>query len=153
MPRTAGRLNVASREPQYAGAVILAGLLVVLAALLFVKVYEPYRRGREALREVREIEAKLAEVARENQRLAEQAALLDTERGLELAARREHYIRRGEIPIRPVPPVGAEEEQEEGAAPPGAQSMAECVAQQSAAAVHWLYRRLCRRGAEEQGEQ
>lgn len=83
----------------------LLGITFIATAAMFVSacwLWKPYCQVKDHLRNVRELDAKLAMAKMRRDELKRQIALMHTPAGLEIEARNLGYIRDGERPIQPV---------------------------------------------------
>jgi len=78
----------------------LAGVVVLILAAFAVKAAEPYQLGRETSSQVRELRERVRTLQAQNDASEERLASLQTSRGIEIEARKQHFIRPDEVPVR-----------------------------------------------------
>jgi len=78
----------------------LAGVVVLMLAAFAVKAAEPYQLGRQTSAQVRELRERVRILRARNDADEQRLASLQTSRGVEIEARKQHFIRPTEVPVR-----------------------------------------------------
>lgn len=89
-------MNRSDRRAKLA-LITIVGLIVVVFAL---KTTEPYRMGRQAHESTLELAVEVEELKRSNEAKESRLRALQSERGIEIEARRHSYIRPTEVPVQ-----------------------------------------------------
>ncbi len=80
--------------------VLLLAIVGLVGTAFSLKVAEPYRMGRDMVRTNESLRGQVESLAAENDALEAELRDLNTPRGIEIEARRQHYIRPWEKPVR-----------------------------------------------------
>ena len=75
-------------------------VLVLIAVVFIQKTAKPYHMGRQARAEAQELAGQVEELKRQNEISEQRLEALQSERGIEIEARKHHYIRPTEFPFR-----------------------------------------------------
>lgn len=76
---------------------IIVGVVVIVFVL---KTAEPYRMARQAQAEAQELSSRVKGLQQANELSERKLRSLQSPRGIEIEARRQHYIRPTEVPVR-----------------------------------------------------
>ncbi|MDI9600990.1 MAG: septum formation initiator family protein [Acidobacteriota bacterium] len=75
-------------------------VLVLIAVVFIQKTAKPYHMGRQARAEAQELAGQVEELKRQNEISEQRLEALQSKRGIEIEARKHHYIRPTEVPVQ-----------------------------------------------------
>ncbi len=100
MDRGSTDADIAMNRSDNRARLALFIILGLIMAVFILKTAEPFRMGRQARAEAQELAGQVEELERRNEISEQRLEALQSNRGIEIEARKHHYIRPTEVPVQ-----------------------------------------------------